>query len=86
MRIFLTTKTWREGKHYIAYTPEMDIATQGKTQGEAEKRLHEAVALFIEETKRMGTFIEVMRQAGFLKHHQRWEVPSISISALEVSV
>lgn len=84
MRILLTTKIWREGKHFIAYTPELDVASQGKTQSHAERRLREAVALFLEETKRLGTFGEVMRRAGFHRRQRRWEAPRISISSLEI--
>lgn len=85
MRMFLTIKIWKEGTHYIAYTPELDVASQGKTPAHAERRLREAVALFLEETKRMGTRDEVMRNAGFLKRHRHWETPRISISSLEVA-
>ncbi len=85
MKIFLTTKIWKEGTHYLAYTPELDIASQGKTLSQAEERLREAVTAFIEETKRMGTFSEVMRSAGFMKRRERWEAPLVSISSLEVA-
>ena len=84
MHIFLTTKIWKEGAHYIAYTPELDLASQGKTRALAEKRLREAVTLFLDETKRMGTFDSVMQSAGFLKRRHRWEPPRVSISSLEV--
>ncbi len=84
MRIFLTTKIWKEGNHYIAYTPELDIASQGKSAVHAEERLREAVALFFEETKRMGTFQSVLEKAGFLKKGRRWVAPQVSISSLEV--
>ena len=55
MRLFLTMKIWKEGGHYIAYTPELDVVSQGRTPAGAEKRLQEAVTLFLEETKRMDT-------------------------------
>lgn len=86
MHIFLTTKVWKEGNHYIAYTPELDVASQGRNPVHAEKRLREAVSLFIEETKRMDTFDEVMSAAGFLKEQRGWKPPLISISSLEVAI
>ena len=86
MRIFLTTKIWEEGKHFIAYTPELDLASQGKTPERAEKRLHEAVTIFLEEIKSMGTLEEVMRGAGFLWRGRKWEVPRISISTMDVAL
>lgn len=78
MQLFLTTKIWKEGTHYIAYTPELDIASQGVSRVRAEKRLREAVEIFIEETKRLGTLDEVMRAAGFSKEQSRWKAPFIS--------
>ena len=86
MQIFLTTKIWKEGNHHIAYTPELDIASQGKTSAHAEARLREAVTAFLEETKRMGTFDKIMRAAGFSKTRHRWKAPFISLSSLEVAV
>lgn len=86
MQIFLTIKAWKEGKHYIAYTPELDVSSQGRTPAHAEGRLREAVSAFLEETKRMGTFDEVMRSAGFSKNRARWKMPLISFSSLEVAL
>ena len=84
MRLFLTTKIWKEGTHYVAYTPELDVSSQGKTVAHAQKRLREAVTAFLKETKRMGTFDEVMRSAGFFKSRDQWKAPLISLSSLEV--
>lgn len=85
MHIFLTTKIWKEGRHHIAYTPELDVSSQGKTVAQAEERLREAVTAFLEETRHLGTFDEVMRAAGFFKSRDRWKAPMISLSSLEVS-
>ena len=38
---------------YVSYCPEMDIASQGKTIGEAFDNLREAVSLYIEEVAEM---------------------------------
>ena len=80
----LPVSIFRENKHYIAYTPELDIASQGKSAVHAEERLREAVTLFLEETKRMGTLDLVLEKAGFLKKGHRWLTPQVSISSLEV--
>ncbi|HYX68811.1 MAG TPA: type II toxin-antitoxin system HicB family antitoxin [Terriglobales bacterium] len=44
----LTAVIEREGKWYVAFCPELDIASQGKTIEEARKNLQEAVELFFE--------------------------------------
>ena len=38
----------REGSGYVAFCPELDIASQGDTVAEARANLKEAVALFLE--------------------------------------
>jgi predicted RNase H-like HicB family nuclease len=52
--ILLTIRNWKEDKNFIAYVPELKIASQRKTREEAIKRVKEAVDLFIENTKRRG--------------------------------
>ncbi|MBN2517913.1 MAG: type II toxin-antitoxin system HicB family antitoxin [Candidatus Altiarchaeota archaeon] len=39
----------KEGKWYVATSPETKVASQGKTVEEALKNLEEAVELYIEE-------------------------------------
>ena len=65
MKLFLTSKIWKEGKHYIAYNPELEVASQGKTFEVAEKMLKEAVSLFIETAKKIGTFNKILREDYF---------------------
>ena len=38
----------RDGKFFVAYCPEIDLASQGSTIEEANQNLREAVQLFIE--------------------------------------
>ena len=86
MRLLLTIKIWPEGKHYVGYCPELEIASQGKNPEHTLKRIKEAIEAFLEETKKMGTFEEVLRIAGFVKEKKEWKAPIISISPLEVKV
>ncbi len=50
MEINFITQIWQEGKMYVAYAPELDVSSCGKTAREAQKNLHEAVEIFLEET------------------------------------
>ena len=87
MKLFLTTKIWTEGKHYIAYTPELEVASQGKTREEAEKRLREAVGAFLQSVKERGFLAQALKEVGFSRGPKReWWAPSISISAVEVKI
>lgn len=86
IRLFLTSKIWKEGKHYIAYNPELDVASQGKTSEEAQSMLKEALSLFIETAKDMGTLNIILSEAGFVKKEKSWVSPAISLSPLEMVV
>jgi hypothetical protein len=48
--IALSVQVWKEAATHIAYTPELDISSCGKTPSQAKSRLREAVSLFIEES------------------------------------
>lgn len=39
----------KEGRHYVAWTPELDIASQGKSPEAAVEALKEAVELYLED-------------------------------------
>lgn len=86
MKLFLTSKIWKEGKHYVSYNPELEVASQGKTPEEAEKMLKEAVGLFIKTAKKIGTLNQVLAETGFVKKEKRWFSPAVSISFLEAKV
>lgn len=87
MKLFLTTKTWKEGKYYIAYTPELEVASQGKTEGEAEKKLREAVNAFLQSVKERGLLVQVLEEIGFSRQAKKeWRAPAISISSVEVAI
>ncbi len=39
----------KEGKWFVAWCPELDIASQGKTKKEAISNLREAIELYLED-------------------------------------
>ena len=84
--LFLTIKTWREGKHFIAYNPELDVASQGKTALEAQEHLSEALELFAETAKQRGTLREILQETGLAmeSNQQGYQPPHISFTTLEV--
>ena len=48
----LTSLTEQEGAGYVSLCPELDIASQGDTSGEARRNLIEAVQSFLEIASR----------------------------------
>lgn len=84
--LLLTTKIWKSGNHYVAYVPELEVASQGKTREQAEARIKEAVSLFLGTAKKLGTLKKVLGEAGFNIKNKHLQLPIISFTALEVSV
>jgi hypothetical protein len=62
--IAFSVQVWKEGASHVAYSPELDISSCGKTASQAKKQLREAVLLFIEEAARMGTLEEILTESG----------------------
>ena len=58
----------REGEHFIAFTPALDLSTVGKTYEEAKKRFDEAVEIFFEEIVKRGTLEQSLLDLGWAKH------------------
>jgi predicted RNase H-like HicB family nuclease len=40
---------WKEGRLHVAWSPNLDIASQGKNVEEALSNLQEAIALYLED-------------------------------------
>ena len=50
---------------YIAYCPELDVVSCGKSIEEAEKNLLEVIEIQLEETARLGTLKTFLEEAGY---------------------
>jgi predicted RNase H-like HicB family nuclease len=85
MEIQFTTQIFKEGREYVAYTPELDLSSCGDTEGKALTNLKEAVRLFLEEADKIGTLNQILEEAGFLKHNDRLEGPEF-VSTQRVSL
>lgn len=67
MEIQFTTQIFKEGRAFVAHTPELDVSSCGGTKQKALKNLKEAVRLFLEEADKLGTLQQILEEAGFLK-------------------
>ena len=79
---------FREGKKFIAYSPAVDLSSCGNTFTQAKKRFAEALNVFFEETIKMGTLEDVLRDCGWQKasYPQKHWVPPIIIGQAEQEV
>lgn len=63
---------------FVAYTPELDVASCGPTEEKARQNLHEAVEIFLETIKRKGKLQNVLQELGFQKERGHWMPPRVS--------
>jgi len=63
---------------FIAYSPEMDVASCGPTEEKARANLHEAIEIVLEEEKNQGTITTFLETLGFQKQNKQWIPPRIS--------
>lgn len=64
---------------FVAYTPELDIASCGPTEAKARDNLKTAVRVTLEEIQKKGQLRNVLEELGFQKDATRgWTPPSVS--------
>ena len=85
MEIEFTAQLFREGRTYVAHTPELDVSSCGGTKERALKNLKEAVRLFLDEAEKMGTLDQILQEAGYLKRRSKLEGPKF-VSTQRVSL
>ena len=54
-----------EEEHVVAYSPALDLYTQGEDLGEAKRMFEDAVNLFFKEITESGTYYEVLLDLGW---------------------
>ena len=85
-----TTQLFEEDDQVVALCPELNVSSFGDTASEALSSLQEAVNLFLEECRRMGTLDAVLEEAGYRResrHPGRWIYRQpIQVNRLEASL
>lgn len=80
-QVKFTNQIWQEGKMFVSYCPELDVSSCGKTRIEAKKNILEAIELFLEEAKKIGSLNDILKEAGFVKQRDKtkviWQAPEI---------
>lgn len=83
VEIELPISIFKEGAHYVAYTPVLDISTSAKTYNGVRKRFEEIVPLFIEELIKKGTLNQYLESLGWKKSRKKWSPPAVVSQGLE---
>ena len=71
-RIVVRAEIFREGDLYVGVCPDLDVSSFGETIEEARRSLREALEAFLEECEAMGTLVEVLEEAGFIRGNGTW--------------
>jgi predicted RNase H-like HicB family nuclease len=70
MKIEFTSQVFKEGRMFVAHSPELDISSCATTERKALENLQEAVRLFLEEAERKGSLKQILKEAGFSRRQQ----------------
>jgi len=74
---------FKEGDTFVAYSPKLDVSSCGDTVDKARQNLKTAVRLFLEEAEKMGTFEDILREAGYEKTDvNSWMTPRLVATEL----
>ena len=86
-QISCTVHTFREGKAFVAYVPELDLSSCGATEEEARKNIRDAILGFLETSAEMGTLTDILEEAGYERDGETWRAPEfVSLDRLTMSV
>ncbi len=67
---------------YVAYCPELDISSCGKTEEKAREMLKETIEIVLEEATKAGTLNEYLESVGYTKSGRHLNLPKISFEPL----
>jgi predicted RNase H-like HicB family nuclease len=75
MQVDYTVQIWKEDSQFIAHAMPIDVVSSGGTIPDARIALDEAVQLFLETTREMGTLQGVLEECGYEIHDGSWRAP-----------
>jgi predicted RNase H-like HicB family nuclease len=77
---------FKEDETFVAYCPELDVSSCGKSVEHAKGMLNAAVRLFLEEAEKMGTLEDILDESKYRKDEfGRWVAPRL-VATEHVSV
>lgn len=73
----------KEDNVFVAYTPALELCTQGDTYEESEQMLGEMIQIFFEECIERGTIEQVLTECGWTRvaHKKEWIPPKREVIA-----
>ena len=62
---------------YVAYCPELDIASAGKDSVDAQRMLDEAIGIVLKDAAQRGTLDDYLSGVGFTRRGKKFSPPKI---------
>lgn len=82
-----TAQVFKEGKQYVSFNPELEVASCGDTPEEAKQQLRVAIRGFLTTALKHGTLDQILEEAGYVRVKKTWRDPYlISLDRVSVSV
>lgn len=82
-----TVQVFKEGKQYVSFNPELEVASCGNTPEEAKDMLRKAIRAFLGAATRQGTLNQILEEAGFVHAKKKWHDPYfVTLDRMSVSV
>ncbi len=88
MEFTFELELWEEDGQYVARANPFSVMTCGSTKQEAQDALLEALELFLETTRDMGTLEDILLESGYRASGNSWVFmrrPERRFAALELS-
>jgi len=82
-----TTQVFKEGKQYVSFNPELEVASCGDTPREAKESLQKAIRAFLRAAKEKGTLDGILEEAGYIRTKDAWRDPAhVTVERILVAV
>jgi len=75
--VSLPVNILREGSKFIAYTPALELSTEGNTFEEAKKNFEEAVLIFFEEITQEKKTEDALSSLGWVRVNAKFVPPTM---------
>lgn len=83
MKLPLTVKVFMDKSSkdapWVAYNPELDVASCGPTEKKARENLKEALGIVLVGAKKDGNLVDLLKNAGFTVKGKSIEPPKVVI-------
>ena len=82
-----TVQIFREGKQYVSFNPELEVASCGNTPEHARRNLRDAIVGFIAVAEEQGTLNDILEEAGYVRNKKVWRDPyMVTLDRMSVPV